>query len=391
MKSILRLLSILLLLALLLSAVSCAAKIEYERVPLKLVSEDCVYSEGFDDLLVSRIERIARKLYPDVDEADLASLDSAIRNELLPVCAEIPVYEEELLSLLSLAEDYADSKRNADDIFLLYSRACTLLSSRRCGRIAHESLLFWVRYELSLPELDESLAEARREQLALLEEEIEKEGFEEVLGAIALLGNMFSGGLSVYIEKGVLISDNELILVIREYFEHLAAAELPRESWHAAGKLISGFLPPSDNVAESGVLENIFSAFPELIDFLLCSVRKLDLLDLAMIRLGSRSVYSVVFCEESRDAFAALDAYLRSCSLDPEPLRELIRDEGLYAAFEKFCQNLSPMGADEFFTLISTHNDNSLPRAALVRYLCSLSPELAFMVQTLATIDDTKK
>ena len=403
MKKSTRFIAFALAAAIALPLLSCGGGNDGERIDLEIENEKCEYTPMQTDAISAGVIKIVEKIYKDdaerFGEEEKKKLDSAIREQFLPICANIPIYEHEIESLLSITDEFLSSVGGLGDISRLYSRACTLLGSERCGIIAYEILLFGLSYEISRPDVDADTAAKREEQLNILRGSVEKENFPKMLASLALFANIFSGGLSVYLEEGAVMSENEMILVVREYSDYLSSLDISEESWRSLGKIISGFgisfgkgmSCATFEAMKKGALEELFGAAPELINFICASFSALDPLDIMLIRNGRRSVYSIIFQGSSLEQFLAFDSELRSKQYDPEPFKEIIKSVGLYDAFVGFCELDKDVDAKDFFEFMSTYKKNSLPRDEITGYLRSISPELAFIFQTVMLGDPSLK
>ena len=290
-----RIISLALAVALLFSLVSCY-KAEY--VPpkdqyLTVETETVEYNEEkitaiceqFADIFAQVAPQIGSPVINEEKEREIAEM---LLSDIIPIARTIPIYEDELASMVKIAEEYVTviEEQNKDEIspsFVLdlYTEFSTVVDSERMGRLM---------YHVQLMRLEDKLADAKEqyekrgygyenvEHYMALIDDAKTLGENKFSDAISVVTFMFTSSMGLGDMQGgaVSLTSADALIVIQKQAERLKSLELSDFDWQTVAGMCEENIPRGAESLKRKILvalnnDNFFIAasvlMPDIVEF----------------------------------------------------------------------------------------------------------------------------
>lgn len=315
---------------------SCNKTVEEEIPPknhdLAVEIETVEYDDATINEASARIADITAEMLlkyynKQLTDAERAGVIAAIKTEILPSVQGIPIYKDELLSMIACAEGQIDSgEEDFGSYFDLYKSFGEILDGARFGALV---------YELELFNLDRKADEAMKKYNngsgnRYLEE---AEYYKALMTKAEQLGRAkFADAFSVFafmvssLEEGVDLNAGDLRVTIGDIFvilgkqgEKFASMELGEGDWQIVAEILEDFIPTkATDLRERMMISLGYDDFfieaavfmPNVVEFYALLTRNISKENIPILEANAPLAYERVVCGELLKHMDALVSFL---------------------------------------------------------------------------------
>lgn len=410
-----RIISALLVIGMLFSLTAC--KKSKEEIPDKdkiliVETEDPEYSNEAKDELAAKMTDISVRFMPimgspSVIEEKKKEREEFIKNEAFSVFEKIPVYQDEIYTLVECAEEslalYDEGDANREAIADIYKRFNAVLGAERLGLLVYECLVLRIDKAVKLAQRDYD------NYGGFYIEDVEK--YTDVLNrAKALGGDRFAGAFTALMfiatsafaavddtGTGIKVELADTFVILRKQGEKFADIDLGESEWHTVGEMFSRF-NLANNMAgnfedkmpialdSDGFIPDALSVMPYIIDFYALLTKDISKENIDILEGDDALAKECVICSEiikNEQAFAELLSILDEKF--PSPGSDSLATVNLYKReeYSAFCAQYHAdanelLGAIKAFELAPTVENYDLLGEALIGYSASLNSVVTY-------------
>ena len=337
-----RIISLILAMTLLFSLVSCnkAEDIPPKDKILTVEKETVVYSdekitavcEGFADIFARVAPHIG---YPVINEEREENIAAMLKSDIIPIARAIPIYEDELLALVAVAEEYVAlyEDQNKDEInpgFMLglYTKFNTVLDSERLGRFIYYVQLRKLRLELfDAQEVFDKRGqgEEKVEHYSTLLADAETLGEAKFADAVEVMTFILTSSFGLGDIKGGAfgITSSDALAVIQKQARRLNSLGLTDRDWQTVAAICEENIPTGNDSLKSKILisldnDDFFvgaaTLMTDVIDFYVILAENASKESVDMMASGEDLAYEIALYTEMIKNEAALESLLDKIS-----------------------------------------------------------------------------
>lgn len=410
-KSIItRLLSALLIVIFIFSLVSCNSEkneITYDKDRhLEVIEEEVVYSESFIEnanIRFTNLIILITESYLDINlkDAQKQSISENFTKTLLPIFYRIKIQEDELLRLLSSAEENI-TKNEVISPFALYESALYNLGSRRSGMLFFEISLMTVKDK-------EATARERYEQYgyksylddaqrcAALSASLSALGEEKFVDAISAAAFISSTAFSLNQkteENAFLLEDAELLFLLDRQAKIFNENTLTDAEWQTVGALINELIPVNSSGLKYATLyalknDGYFNNLPKVMPYFLslyasvaASLKEDARFSLEGESEENRKAIISAFLKSESDIRAFDSALTQYAKTDSKRLESAVTANADIETLNAFINTYEPIDCEELlsFTKEALEDESYDMESLFISYLSGFSPYIAFVL-----------
>lgn len=410
-KSIItRLLSALLIFIFIFSLVSCNSgknEITYDKDRhLEVIEEEVVYSESFIEnanIRFTNLIVLITESYLNINlkDAQKQSISENFTKTLLPILYRIKIQEDELLRLLSSAEENI-TKNEVISPFALYESALYNLGSRRSGMLFFEISLMTVKdKEATARERYEQygyksyLEDAQRcAALAASLSALGEEKFVDAISAAAFISSTAFSLNQKTEENAFLLEDAELLFLLDRQAKIFNENTLTDAEWQTVGALINELIPVNSSGLKYATLyalknDGYFNNLPKVMPYFLSlyasvaeSLKEDARFSLEGESEENRKAIISAFLKSESDIRALDSALTQYAKTDSKRLETAVTANADIEALNAFINTYEPIDCEELlsFTKEALEDESYDMESLFISYLSGFSPYIAFVL-----------
>ena len=384
---------------------------------LEIKEEKIGYSAAFtSDFATRMLDPLCQMIYLSgglqLTEAERGALYDRLRGYFLPAAARSSITPAELERLLAQTQLFCAALEHATAsparlaaFCDFYQRAVAMLGTSRAGVLLQEGADFYLNEQITVYETRyaeygyEYLrqdAEKYRTRLARMRAELNAEAFTNAASVFLLVGS-FTTGILPDRDTAALLSDGDILLVMRMQADKFANNGVSEEQWHLFIELLCDCRSKTPDTAreavfaamqETGDVAKTATCMPALLDLYAAVAATLTPADIAALRDEARAgERAVVICRalmQNEAATAALlDAFERAAAgYNENEHARAIAALGKTAGFAAFVQQTTTIDRAALSAALAAcaAGEKTDLQAAARAYLCGKAPYLAYAI-----------
>ncbi len=404
-----RILTLILLLAMLFGCISCAKEEPYDpSLRLEVTSPDVSYGEAFTEESATRFASLfekTMKVYKGINlsKAKKEEIRKLFSADILPLLQKIKAAPDDISALFDACEASLDG---ADFSFVTpYRKAVSLFGGDRAGKFFYEASALYLtrraeecraRYETYGYSFFLRDAQNYERLRAELDTVLGEEGFCAAASMTTFIFSVISGQSTDGSLPTSAFGDAELLYILSyqgQYFEELAITE---EGFRVFAALLSDLLPENENslleaelyaLKKDAYFESAARAFPALISLYASATNRL-LKDGAWQSDTAQDVKDAALCRALLDGTFPLENFLVSmeeCAVTAsDSEKEALRDCGAQDAFSAFLAENPPVSKDALLTALREiadgQGDGRTLSSLFFSYAVGVAPYFTFAI-----------
>ncbi len=382
---------------------------------LQITEEKIGYSAAFaSDYATRLLDPLCRVIYLSgglqLTEAERGALYDRLRGYFLPAAARSSITQAELELLLAETQLLCGALEGAAYDRLVafcnfYQRTVAMLGTSRAGALLQEGAAFYLNEQITVCEMRYSEygyeylrqdAEKYRTRLARMRAELNAEAFTNAAGVFLLFGS-FATGILPDRDTAALLSDGDILLVLRMQAGKFANNGVTEEQWHLFIELLCDCRSKTPDTAreaifasmqQTGDVAKTATCMPALLDLYAAAAATLTPADIKILRDEAREgEWAGVICRaltQNGAALAAvLDAFERAAAAyDEAEHARAIGALGKTADFAAFLQQTAIIDRAALTAQLAAcaAGEQIDLQAAVRAYLCGKAPYLAYAI-----------